>query len=66
MIELHPVPHELYMYIEELKFYGTIDRHCERYPTVLWLNSNWEPDILSGVMGVKKVREPIYKYKQEV
>lgn len=61
MIEVHNVQHEIYMYIEELKLYGDIVHHSELFPTYIWLESDWEHDILKELYGVKSVREPKYR-----
>lgn len=55
MIELHNVPHEIYMYVEEVKLFGDVTRHDEKFPTYVWIDSEWEKDILETIMGVKKV-----------
>lgn len=52
LIELHDVPHELILYVEELKLYGEVTHHRK---TFVWLESFWEIDILQSVMGVKQV-----------
>jgi hypothetical protein len=52
MIELHNVPHELQLYIEEIKMYGNIQYNSSRY---VWLETMWDEDILKNALGVKKV-----------
>lgn len=54
-IVLHNVPHEIQLYIEELKEYGEITHRSERYPTQVWLSSYWDMDIIQSAMGVKQV-----------
>lgn len=55
LIMLHNVPHEIQMYVEEIKMHGDILYHSQRYPTNIWLESYWEQGILEEVIGVKKV-----------
>lgn len=61
MIELQNVPSEIYFYIAEMKDFGEVVMHPESLPTFVWLESEWEKDILEGLYGVKKVYEPKYK-----
>jgi hypothetical protein len=60
MIELYNVSHEIAMYLEDLKDYGEITHYTERYPTMVWLESMWDKDVLKTIYGVKIVREPKY------
>lgn len=55
MLELHNVPHEITMYVEEIKLYGEVMRHTERYPQYVWIDSPWDKDIIETIMGVKQV-----------
>ncbi len=55
MIELHNVPHELALYVEELKLYGDVTHHNDSYPVYVWMDSLWDKDILETSFGVKKV-----------
>lgn len=64
MIELHYVAAELELYAEELKQYGLLIHRSDRYPAVLWLESEWDKEILEQVYGVKKVRLPIYQREE--
>lgn len=61
LVELHNVPHEIALYVEELKMYADVKRHSERFPLWIWVESPWEQDILENIMGVKQVRPPLYR-----
>ena len=63
LIELHNVPHEVAMYVEELKLYAEIKRYSERFPLWVWVESPWEQDILETIYGIKKVKPPLYRQK---
>lgn len=60
MVILHNVPHEIFLYLEELRVYGEIVHHKEKYSTIVYLESPWDKEIISSVFGVKEVREPLY------
>ncbi|MNS83625.1 hypothetical protein D3C71_901050 [compost metagenome] len=60
MVILHNVPHEIFIYLEELKVYGEIVHHKEKYPTIVYIESLWDKEIIASVFGVKEVREPLY------
>jgi hypothetical protein len=66
LIELHNVPHEVALYVEELKMYGDIKRYSERFPLWIWLESPWEKDILEKAMGVKQVKPPLYRRQTDI
>jgi hypothetical protein len=55
LIEFHNVPHELRLYLEEIKVYGEIRHTTDKMPQYVWLESFWDLDIVEGAMGVKKV-----------
>jgi hypothetical protein len=55
LIELHNVPHEIAMYVAEIEMFGEITQYKESFPLFVWVDSEWETDILSEIMGVRKV-----------
>lgn len=66
LIEFHNVPHEIALYVEEIKIYGEVVLYQERYPMYLYLESPWDKEILEEQLGVKQVREPLYRAKDTV
>lgn len=60
-IELHNVPHEIALYVAELKLFVSVEHYNERYPTYLWVETEWDKDILESLLGVKKVNPKRYR-----
>ena len=60
MIILHNVHHELRMYIEDLKPFAEKIEYLPKMGNVVFMESEWEKDILECLIGVKEVREPKY------
>jgi hypothetical protein len=64
MIVFHNVPHELALYKSELSLFGEIFDAPESLPTHIWIESDWDKDILESIMGVKKVYPKRFENKQ--